>query len=161
MTAFSRVYIDHVLNPGYRNWKRLYYADLLAVHKAHLVMLVETGIVTRAAAAGIKASMAQIEAGTPFPDHIPDAMEDLYFAFERELDRHGGENAASLHTARSRNDMDTTVFRLALKRELCGLVGHFASLAGTILARARPARASSRSSTRTGSPPMSRQWRTI
>ncbi|MFI5368867.1 MAG: lyase family protein [Spirochaetia bacterium] len=137
MTGFSRVYIDHVLNPGYRNWKRLYYADLLAVHKAHLVMLVETGIVTHAAATGIKASMARIEAGTPFPDHIPDAMEDLYFAFERELDRQGGENAASLHTARSRNDMDTTVFRLALKRELCELVGHFASVAGTILARAR------------------------
>ena len=26
MTGFSRVYIDHVLNPGYCNWKRLSYA---------------------------------------------------------------------------------------------------------------------------------------
>jgi hypothetical protein len=33
--------------------------------------------------------------------------------------------------------MDTTVFRLALKRELRGLLGRFASLAKTILERAR------------------------
>jgi argininosuccinate lyase len=138
--AFSRVYVDHVLDPGYRNWKRLYYADSLAVHKAHLVMLVERGILTRATGAKMKASMAEIEAGSPFPDRIPDGMEDLYFAYEKELDRRGAENAGSLHTARSRNDMDTTVFRLALKRALRDLVGLFASLAKTILERARAGR---------------------
>ena len=135
--AFSRVYFEHVLDPGYRNWKRLYYGDLLAVHKAHLVMLEETGIVSRTAAAAIKASMAAIEAGTAFPDHLPEGLEDLFFFYEKELDRHGAGISASLHTARSRNDMDTTVFRLALKRELRDLVGRLASCAGTILQRAR------------------------
>jgi argininosuccinate lyase len=135
--AFSRVYVDHVLDPGYRTWKRLFYADFLAVQKAHLVMLVETGIVPRTAATRIKASMAEIEAGSPLPDRIPDGMEDLFFAYERELDRHGAGNGASLHTARSRNDMDATVFRLALKRGIRGLIGLFASLAKTILERAR------------------------
>ena len=135
--TFSRVYVEHVLDPGYRNWKRLYYGDLLAVHKAHLIMLEETGIVSRTAAAAIKASMVGIEAGTAFPDHIPEGLEDLSFFYEKELDRHGAGSAASLHTARSRNDMDTTVFRLALKRELRDLVGHLASCARTILQRAR------------------------
>jgi argininosuccinate lyase len=135
--AFPRVYVDYVLDPGYRNGRRLYYADFLAVHKAHLVMLAETGILPRTSAAGIKAAMADIEADSPFPDRIPDGMEDLYFAYEEELDRRGVGNAASLHTARSRNDMDTTVFRLALKRGLRDLIGRFASLAKTILERAR------------------------
>jgi argininosuccinate lyase len=135
--AFSRVYVEHVLDPGYRNWKRLYYGDLLAVHKAHLIMLQETGVVSRAAAAAIKASMAAIEADTAFPDHLPDSLEDLFFLYEKELDRHGTGISASLHTARSRNDMDTTIFRLALKRELRDLVGRLASCARTILQRAR------------------------
>ncbi len=135
--TFSRVYVEHVLDPGYRNWKRLYYGDLLAVHKAHLVMLVETGIVSRTAAAAIKASMARIEADRAFPDHIPEGLEDLFFFYQKELDRHGAGISASLHTARSRNDMDTTVFRLALKRELRELVGRLASCARTILQRAR------------------------
>ena len=135
--AFSSVYVEHVLDPGYRNWKRLYYGDLLAVHKAHLVMLQETGVVSRTAAAAIKASMAAIEAGTAFPDHLPEGLEDLFFFYEKELDRHGAGSSASLHTARSRNDMDTTVFRLALKRELRDLVGRLASCARTILQRAR------------------------
>jgi argininosuccinate lyase len=56
--AFSRVYVEHVLDPGYRNLRRLYYGDLLAVHKAHLIMLEETGTVSRTAAAAINASMA-------------------------------------------------------------------------------------------------------
>ena len=135
--AFSSVYVEHVLDPGYRNWKRLYYGDLLAVHKAHLIMLQETGIVSRTAAAAIKASMAAIEAGTAFPDHLPEGLEDLFFFYEKELDRHGAGRSASLHTARSRNDMDTTVFRLALKRELRDLVGRLTSCARTILQRAR------------------------
>ena len=134
---FSRVYVEHVLDPGYRNWKRLYYGDLLAVHKAHLIMLQETGIVSRAAAAAIKASMAAIEAGTALPDHLPEGLEDLFFFYEKELDRHGAGRSASLHTARSRNDMDTTVFRLALKRELRDLLGRLTSCARTILQRAR------------------------
>jgi len=134
---FSRVYVEHVLDQGYRNWKRLYYGDLLAVHKAHLIMLQETGIVSRAAAAAIKASMAAIEAGTALPDHLPEGLEDLFFFYEKELDRHGAGRSASLHTARSRNDMDTTVFRLALKRELRDLLGRLTSCARTILQRAR------------------------
>lgn len=133
---FPRAYVEHVLDPGYQNWKRLYYGDLVAVHKAHLIMLQETGIVSRTAAAAIKASMANIEAGAALPDHIPEGLEDLFFLYERELDRHGAGSSASLHTARSRNDMDTTVFRLALKRGLRDLVGRLASCARTLLQRA-------------------------
>jgi argininosuccinate lyase len=135
--TFSRIYVKQVLDPGYQNWKRLYAGDLLAVHKAHLVMLKETGIVSPTAAAAIKASMARIEESTVFPDHLPEGLEDLYFFYEKELDRHGTGSAASLHTARSRNDMDTTVFRLTLKRELRELVGRLAACARTILQRAR------------------------
>jgi len=136
--AFSRIYTDRVLQPSYQNWKRRYYADSIDVHRAHLVMLVERGIVTAEIAARIKSAMAEIDRAAPFPDRIPEGVEDLYFAYERELERiAGAENAAFLHTARSRNDMDTTVFRRVLKRELRGVCGLLASLGRAILERAR------------------------
>jgi len=134
---FSPVYVDSVLDPSYQNWKRLFYAESINVHKAHLVMLVEKGIVRRPTARKIKAFMAEIESGAPFPDQIPQGMEDLYCAYEAELARRGAVEVAYLHTARSRNDMDTTVFRLALKRDLRDLVRHLTSCARTILQRAR------------------------
>jgi len=81
--------------------------------------------------------MAELESGAPFPDQIPQGMEDLYCAYEAELARRGAVEVAFLHTARSRNDMDTTVFRLALKRELIDLIRQFAEVANGILERAR------------------------
>jgi len=134
--SFSRVYVDHVLDPSYQNWKRLFYADSINVHKAHLVMLVEKGIVRRPTARKIKTFMAEIESGVPFPERIPEGMEDLYCAYESELARRGAVEVAYLHTARSRNDMDTTVFRLALKRELLDLIQHLVATAKAILERA-------------------------
>ena len=59
-----------------------------------------------------------------WPGFNPRRAEDLYCVFEEKLElAAGAENAAWLHTARSRNDMDTTVFRLAPKRDLRDLRG--------------------------------------
>ncbi|MEI6387189.1 MAG: lyase family protein, partial [Spirochaetota bacterium] len=119
---FSPVYVKRVLGPGYDNWKRLYADDALAVHQAHLVCLVDKGIVDRAIGTSIARAMEAMKSDFIWPKSIPDGVEDLYFVFERELgERIGEEPAAYLHTARSRNDMDTTVFRLALKRSLLAL----------------------------------------
>jgi argininosuccinate lyase len=116
---FSPVYVKRVLGPCYDNWKRLYADDALAVHQAHLTCLVERGIVEATTGTSIARAIEAMEADFAWPQSIPEGVEDLYFVFERELgNRIGEESAAYLHTARSRNDMDTTVFRLALKRSL-------------------------------------------
>jgi argininosuccinate lyase len=116
---FSQVYVEQVLDPAYRNWKRLFPLDSVRVHKAHLVMLRERGIVAEETALAIARAMDTMAQDFRPPARIPEGSEDLYFVYEKELERiAGSENAAWLHTARSRNDMDTTIFRLALKREL-------------------------------------------
>jgi argininosuccinate lyase len=136
--AFSKVYVDRVLDPGYRNWKRLYLKDSLAVHRAHLVMLEERSILPPGTAAALKVAMDRLETEFTPPERIPEGNEDLYFVYEHELERlAGSEEAAWLHTARSRNDMDNTVFRLALKRELLALLRSFADCAAVFLERAR------------------------
>ena len=136
--TFAKVYVDRVLDPAFFNWKTLYESDALHVHRAHLCMLAETGILKPEVAKALKNGIEKVEVSFIAPTHIPDGVEDLYFLFEKELgDVAGEENAAWLHTARSRNDMDTTVFRLALKREMLGFLRSFASCCGGLFTRCK------------------------
>jgi len=136
--AFAGVYVDRVLDPAFSNWKTLYEGDALLVHRAHLCMLAETGIIAPDVAKALKAGIEKVEASFVAPAHIPTGVEDLYFLFEKELgDVAGEENAAWLHTARSRNDMDTTVFRLALKRVMAGYLRSLTVCCKGLLERCR------------------------
>ena len=85
--AFNKVYADRVLDPAFSNWKKLYQIDALRVHRAHLCMLAETGIITSDVAKALKAGIETVEATFIAPDRIPDGVEDLYFLFENELER--------------------------------------------------------------------------
>lgn len=122
--GFSEAYIGLVLDPSYRNWRREFLAGSLRVHRAHLCMLAERGIVPAPIARELKRGIEALDSFSP-PEHLPGygdreaalaRVEDLYFLYERALgDTVGRANAAWLHTARSRNDMDGTIFRMALK----------------------------------------------
>ena len=61
-TPFSKVYIERVLDPSYRNWKLNFFEASCNVHRAHLCMLAERGIVTAATAAAIKRGIEELEA---------------------------------------------------------------------------------------------------
>ena len=136
--AFAKVYVDRVLDPAFSNWKTLYERDALHVHRAHLCMLAEKGILRPEVAKALKKGIEQLEVAFISPEHIPEGVEDLYFLFEKELgDVAGEENAAWLHTARSRNDMDTTVFRLALKRAMLGFLRSFSDCCKGLLERCK------------------------
>lgn len=133
---FSQVYVENVLDPAYRNWKANFYAASLKVHKAHLCMLYETGIISKDKAKEIAGGIAYLEHEFSAPGHIPEGVEDLYFLFEKALGQQiGDENAAWLHTARSRNDMDTTIFRLVLREELAVLIERLQVFSKALLAR--------------------------
>lgn len=135
---FSHVYTDRVLEPAYRNWKALYAQDLIAVHKAHLLGLVRQRIISKERGMLIAGAIEAMESDFSYPEAIPASVEDLYFVYERELGvRIGAEDAAFLHTARSRNDMDTTVFRMALRRALFRFQGEALGMLETLSARAR------------------------
>ena len=143
-TPFSKVYIERVLDPSYRNWKLNFFEASRNVHKAHLCMLAEQGIVAAATAAAIKRGIEELEGFEP-PEHLPgwrdeaagaERVEDLYFLYEKTLgERIGHENAAWLHTARSRNDMDGTIFRMVLKARLLDLADHLLALCAGLNAR--------------------------
>lgn len=139
---FAPVYVDRVLDPGYRNWIRLFEPQASRVHRAHLCMLSRRGIVAKETASILKKGIEETDrkfADPGFlPEKIPQGMEDLYFLYETELGKVAGdENAAWLHTARSRNDMDGTVFRLALAERMEGFLAQALDLCRGLLGRCK------------------------
>src|SRR6185437_3361746 len=66
------------------------------------------------------------------------SFEDLFFYLEQRLTGAiGVDLAGKLHTARSRNDIDLTQYRMALRRELLGMAALSHRLGRTLLALAR------------------------
>ena len=130
------VYVDTVLRPLFDGVKAHHVAGFQQIDRAHLVMLAETGILDAEQAAAIARALAGIETEVdPATLFYDGSVEDYFFAVERELiSRLGPDLAGRLHTARSRNDIDHTLFRLALKSRLETLIGQSIDLLETLIA---------------------------
>ena len=137
MPRFAPEYVKCVLNDNFEDAKAQFLSPLIAIHYAHLVMLAETGIVPRAEARIIRDALGRIS-----PDEVRQTgygdCEDLFFHVESLIAAACGPDIAGrLHTARSRNDIDMTLYRmrqrecllelfaasLALRRSLLSLAG--------------------------------------
>jgi argininosuccinate lyase len=89
----------------------------MAIEYAHLVMLAERQIVTPADAAAIRNGLDAISIDEIRKVDYDGTDEDLFFYIERQLVARCGEDAAGrLHTARSRNDIDMTMYRMAQRQ---------------------------------------------
>src|SRR5207245_10507375 len=60
--------------------------------------------------------------------------EDLFFYIEEQLAKQiDAETAGKMHTARSRNDIDLTLYRMGLRREVLKIVEAVCNLRGQLL----------------------------
>ena len=120
--SFAPEYVTHVLNENFEDAKALFFAPLIAINYAHLVMLASTGIVSAEDAHVVRIaldSVAQIDLGGVRYDGT---YEDLFCYVERLIVDGCGEDAAGrLHTARSRNDIDMTMYRMRQREFILGL----------------------------------------
>lgn len=132
-------YRDTVLAPLFHGVASHHAGHMSAIDRAHLVMLEATGILEREAAATLANGLAAIERELdPASLDYTGEHEDWFFQVEAELERRvGADLGGRLHTARSRNDIDHTVFRLALGERLDDVLSLSLQLAGTLLAKAR------------------------
>ncbi|MEW6320866.1 MAG: argininosuccinate lyase [Acidobacteriota bacterium] len=122
MMRFAPEYITYVLNENFEDAKELLLQPLMAIHYAHLVMLAERGIVTREDASRLKAALDGISLDQVRAVIYDGTDEDLFFYIERLIRECCGEDVAGrLHTARSRNDIDMTMYRMR-QREFIALL---------------------------------------
>ncbi|WP_420006838.1 argininosuccinate lyase [Arenibacterium sp. LLYu02] len=112
-------YRDTVLRPAFAGAKA-HRGLMRQVDQAHLVMLAEQDIVPRDHARAILAAIEETDAALDLAElRDAGAHEDLFYLLEAELiARVGPEVGGCLHVGRSRNDLEATLFKLALKPAL-------------------------------------------
>ena len=116
-------YAENVLAETFEEAKRLFLDAFIEVDVAHAVMLAEQGILARENACLILRALNELNRDEIFAARYDGSCEDLFFYLQRRLSEMCGEDVAGrLHTARSRNDIDVTIYRMRLRRDLLALI---------------------------------------
>ena len=114
------------------------FAPEMRIHLAHVLMLAECRIIEHDDAASILRALLDLEAAGPKALAIDYGLEDLYSYVERHIvNVLGPDVGGRMHTARSRNDLNVTSWRLALRDRLLELLEAVAVLRATLLEQAR------------------------
>ncbi|WP_458789801.1 argininosuccinate lyase [Yoonia sp. MH D7] len=130
-------YKTTVLAPLFEGVKTHYADHMAAINRAHLVMLVETKILSRAEGQKIAKALAAIDDETDIAAlTYTGEYEDYFFFVEAELRRRLGDLGGALHTARSRNDMDHTLFKMALRVRAEHLLTQISTLTSALIEKA-------------------------
>ena len=104
------------------------------VHLAHGLMLERQGIVARPAIAACLAEVLAMAGEGPAGVPVDFRQEDLYSYVERRIVLALGPDVGGrLHTGRSRNDLNVTTWRMALRETLLALQTALLALRGTLL----------------------------
>jgi argininosuccinate lyase len=132
--VFAPEYVRCVLGENFEDAKALFLEPLLAIHRAHLVMLADRGIMSREDARALRTGLDAIDPAGIRQAVFDGSCEDLFFFVDRLLAEHCGEAVAGrLHTARSRNDIDMTMYRMQQRRGVLGVLGASVTLRATLV----------------------------
>ena len=131
---FAPEYVSNVLNDNFEDAKELLLTPLMGIHYAHLVMLAETGIVSAADARSLRAALDGISMESVRNVTYDGTYEDLFFFIERLVrDAAGDDVAGRLHTARSRNDIDMTMYRMRQREFIAQLASRVLELRSALI----------------------------
>jgi argininosuccinate lyase len=113
------IYRDTVLAPIFADAKRYFLEPLLEIEYAHTLMLARQEIMPKSEAATCLRALDQLNLSEIKAAHYDGTFEDLFFYLEKRLAAACGEEiTGKMHTARSRNDIDMTMYRMVLRERL-------------------------------------------
>jgi len=131
---FAPEYVTYVLNENFEDAKAFFLSPLMAIHYAHLVMLADRQIVSREDAHTIREALDSISLDEVRDAKYDGSCEDLFFYVERLVVAACGDDVAGrLHTARSRNDIDMTMYRMRQREFILGLLSATLTLRKSLL----------------------------
>ncbi len=120
---FDPRYVSEVLDDNFEDAKTLLLGPLIAIHYAHLVMLAERGIVSPSDAHTLRLALDGLSMSELRALRYDGTCEDLFFYVERLIVEACGDTVAGrLHTARSRNDIDMTMYRMRQREDILALL---------------------------------------
>ncbi len=116
------IYDETVLAVNFGDAKKYFLEFLLELHYAHTLMLCRQGILPLPEAKLCLQALDRLDRSALASAVRGGTCEDLFFHVETCL-RQGCDPdvAGKMHTARSRNDIDITLYRMALRREILKL----------------------------------------
>jgi argininosuccinate lyase len=130
----AAVYAETVLSHNFSEAKKHFLESLLEIHHAHTRMLAKQGILKQHEAANLIEGLHTLDRKRIESAKYDGLDEDLFFFVERMIEESlGCELAGKMHTARSRNDIAITSYRMTARREILDLLQAEAGLRGTLL----------------------------
>lgn len=109
-------YKENVLADCFADAKEYFLDAYHRVDLAHAVMLEEQGIITSDELKSILRALLSLDFGAIRAREYDGSFEDLFYLFQQEITKRcDPDTAGKLHTARSRNDIDVTIYRLYLR----------------------------------------------
>src|SRR6187402_2949975 len=128
------IYRDTVLAHVFADARRLFLDSMIEIDYAHLLMLTQQKIVSRETAVLCLRALDSLDLAAIRSTPYDGSVEDLFFLIEQKLaDLCGAENAGRIHTARSRNDIDMTMYRMVLRSRLLATLDAVAALRTRLL----------------------------
>lgn len=118
-------YKENVLKDCFEDAKKYFLEPLIEVDFAHALMLGEQGIITQAELKTLLKALSSLELKQIRKAEYDGTFEDLFYYLQREITKNCGgdvDTAGKLHTARSRNDIDVTIYRIYLRPNLLNLI---------------------------------------
>ena len=119
---------------NFEDAKKHFLTALLDIHAAHTLMLARQGIIPKAVASLCVEAIAKLDRAQILAARYDGHSEDLFFYVQRLLTQSIGEDIAGrIHTARSRNDIDLTMYRMCLRQEILRIAGETADVREVLL----------------------------
>jgi argininosuccinate lyase len=116
------IYLQTVLKPVFDDARRYLFEPLIEIQYAHTLMLARQQIMPLNEAAVCLRALGALNHSEIHNAEYDGSFEDLFFLLERVLDSAcGAEIAGKMHTARSRNDIDLTMYRMVVRDRLVSI----------------------------------------
>ncbi len=112
------IYAREILEVNFHEAQRSLFGHMQAANEAHILMLVEQGIIRVADGAALFQAFAAVEAEGAYAFRYEPKVEDLFFAVEgRVIGLTGVDIGGNLQIARSRNDLAAAMSRLFIREQ--------------------------------------------
>jgi argininosuccinate lyase len=134
------VYLKVVLKPNFQHSVTNFFESLVEINQAHAIMLAHRGIIARRHAATLLKALRQVGEERKKLEGYSylGVEEDLFFYVESRLaSLCGADLSGHLSVARSRNDVDITLYRMVLRKELLQTASHVHQLQRVLLGLAQ------------------------
>lgn len=110
---------------------------LTQINQAHVVMLHDTGLLERETASRLLAVIDELAVAGAVAFTLDGSLEDVYFNYEAQVIRRLGQDIGGrLHTARSRNDLQSTLDRMRAREVALALIDGTLTLRQSLIKQA-------------------------